>query len=73
MVAGWKNKLTVAASDVTPGETIAKKHANAYRPDAVITLIAVRLCYVAQCRPTMSTLTVFQFMLLRRSIKTWSV
>jgi uncharacterized protein len=32
VVAGWKNKLAVAASDVTPGETIAKKHAKMAKP-----------------------------------------
>jgi short-subunit dehydrogenase len=32
VVAGWKNKLTVAASDVIPGEQLASQHAKIARP-----------------------------------------
>jgi short-subunit dehydrogenase len=32
VVAGWKNKMIVAASDVTPGEQLAKKHAKVAKP-----------------------------------------
>jgi short-subunit dehydrogenase len=32
VVAGWKNKLTVAASDVLPGETLARQHAKVAKP-----------------------------------------
>jgi short-subunit dehydrogenase len=32
VVAGWKNKMIVAASEMTPGERVAKKHAKMARP-----------------------------------------